>query len=578
MSAQFPRSHGSGDDYLEVVAALMEEFAQTEELGPTLRRALLRIVEVLHADFAVALQLQGRLGTPEARLVCRASVGGDDWVGRALPADQGTAARAIQSNAIQRSEDASREPEMIAAPGLEGGFQAMVCAPMSIRGQRLGAICVFNKAGTSFGAREIEVLSALASAAALAIINSRMAADLMQQARLKQEVEMAAEVQRTLLPRDQARDAPVHGVSLPAQGVSGDYYDILPLPDGRVAFALADVSGKGMRAALIMAKVATLFRSVGRRVLRPGALLARIEAELCETLSFGMFVTMVVGILDPRSGSICLSNAGHLPPILRHKHGRFERFPARDTPLGILCKLENNRYHEQTLQLRGGSLYLYSDGATEGPDEHGKPRGIDGLETLLEEYHGEPRSTRLHQVAERLSGTQAPLHDDLTLLVVEDGAMRLGAGGRRRRRPGLLVNQIIAAEASQLKVVRRLVDAAARQCGANVVWARELATAVDEACQNIIRHGYNLRMDERIQILVRQRGDALDVELVDSAPKVNEEACHGRPLDELRPGGLGTHLIRAFTDRVRYRPAPGGQGNRLVLTKLLHPSSDSEHS
>jgi sigma-B regulation protein RsbU (phosphoserine phosphatase) len=85
-------------------------------------------------------------------------------------------------------------------------------------------------------------------------------------------------------------------------------------------------------------------------------------------------------------------------------------------------------------------------------------------------------------------------------------------------------------------------------------------------------------MDERIQILVRQRGNALDVELVDSAPKVNEEACHGRPLDEVRPGGLGTHLIRAFTDRVRYRPAPGGQGNRLVLTKLLHHGSDSEHS
>jgi sigma-B regulation protein RsbU (phosphoserine phosphatase) len=559
------------EGYFELLADLLEEFAQSKDVGLTTERALGRIAQAMNAESASLFLLEGEYEDPESRLVCRAAFGPNPMMGLTINAHSGIAGRALARKLPQLVEDAARDPDFRSPRSLGVNYEihTMLCAPLCVRERRLGAVQIINRRGSRhlFDQRDAEALSALAASTALAIHNALLTHESLEQARLRQELELAGAVQRNLLPQELPADSPVHGLNWPARGVSGDFYDILPLPQGRIAFALADVSGKGMNAALIMVKCATLFRSFGKRIHEPGLLLGRIEQELCETLSFGMFVTMVVGVYDPRTHEVQLANAGHLPPLLRGRDGRFHELPAEDPPLGIQCRLERNRYRQTRVALGGGSLYLYTDGATETRRADGRMVGVEGLQALIDHHRKSGAGERLRAIAAELRGLETEPHDDLTLLVVEDRQPVVALRPRRRRSQALLVSQTIPAQAAQLKVVRRLVEAAARRAGAGCEWAQELVLAVDEACQNIIRHGYGNCGQGKIRLAIRRRGCALEVELVDDAPAVKDRDCRGRRLDELKPGGLGTHFMHALTDRVRRLPPPPGAGNRLLMVK-----------
>lgn len=560
-----------GVDYLDLIAGLIEEFSRSEDLEASLALALQRIAEVMDADAAGLFMLVGDYGNTDARIVCRACTGPIDVKGLDLPAHLGIPGRVLAKNRAEIVADAARDPDFIAPQtiGIDYDIRSLICAPLSHRDERYGVIELINprSPGLLFTARDAEALGALSAAAAFAIRNARLTQELLEQDRLKQELELAAAVQRNLLPTAANDCAPVQGLNIPARGVSGDFYDILPLPDGRVAFALADVSGKGMNAALIMVKAATLFRSLARRTQEPGLLLSRIEHELSGSLAFGMFVTMVVGVYDPRSKLVRLANAGHLPPLRRDASGAFEEYPAAAPPLGIVCKLDRNRYRECSFSIEGGALYLYTDGAIEARRDDGNLLGVEGLQALIADHAALAPGARLRAI---VAGLGAELRDDLTLLVIEDVETAMAAKPKRRRRDGArLVAQSIPAQVGQLKIVRRLVEAAAREVGAGADWAQELVLAVDEACQNIIRHGYKACPDGRIEFSIRRRRDTLEVELVDYAPKTGAEKCRGRALEDLKPGGLGTYFMHALTDLVQFAKPPAGAGNRLLLTKRI---------
>lgn len=559
--------------YLGLLAELMDELAEAGDIAQVARGVLRRLTEAMGAEAASLFLLEGELGEPQARLVCAASAGPSDVTGLSLPAASGIIGRALRENASQLVNDVRGDPDFLPPADPAFRIRSLICVPLAVRGERLGAVEVMNRraSGAKFGAKDVELLEMLAAAAALALANARLTQRLMEQARLQRELELAADVQRMLLPPAQPAGAPAHGLSLPARGVSGDFYDLVPLPDGRTVFALADVSGKGLNAALIMVKAHTLFRSFARKVHAPGLLLARIEAELADTMAFGMFVTMIVGILDPAQRLVVFSNAGHEPPLLRDESGGYASLPATDPPLGVISRLRNRRYHEERVALGTGSLYLYTDGVTEGRSARGQVLGVEGLKALIEASAHEPPAARLKSIAGAIAHGDEALHDDLTLLVLESRDPVSRARRRERRRPGrsLVVDQSIPARIGELRVIRRLVTAAAIRVGASPDWARDLALAVDEACQNIIRHGYGGECEARIQLRLKRLADRVVVELVDFAPPVTEDKCRGRRLDELRPGGLGVHFMHALTDQVRFLAPPAGAGNRLVLTKKL---------
>jgi sigma-B regulation protein RsbU (phosphoserine phosphatase) len=238
---------------------------------------------------------------------------------------------------------------------------------------------------------------------------------LVEQERMRRELDLAREIQRDLLPVPPDADFPVQGLNLSAMEVSGDFYDFFTLADGRIAWGLGDVSGKGMNAAMLMAKTISLFRCLGKAEHDPSQLLAVLNDEIAETASRGMFVTMAAGVFDPVSGEVVFANAGHQPPLFRSRSGGYSELEDSSPPLGIVPGMV---YAEQRIQLEGGRLYVFTDGVTEGKTGNGSMLELFGLKALLDALSGLPPVEQLAHVAESLVRPGVRLHDDLTLLVI----------------------------------------------------------------------------------------------------------------------------------------------------------------
>ena len=232
---------------------------------------------------------------------------------------------------------------------------------------------------------------------------------------LNRELELAREVQKSLLPHSEAGIPGIIGLNLSARAVSGDFYDYYHLADGRVAFCLADVSGKGMNAALLMAKSASLFRCLGKGIHDPGKLLGMLNREIFETSIHGMFVTMVAGVLDTQSGEVTLSSAGHLPALHMGPAALMGVYPAEAPPLGII---QDSQFVNQTFALDGGCLYLYTDGLLEA--RVGNLRlEEEGLLRLFKEYSHLPLAARPGAIVDAVVDPEGVVEDDLTLVIIE---------------------------------------------------------------------------------------------------------------------------------------------------------------
>jgi len=239
----------------------------------------------------------------------------------------------------------------------------------------------------------------------------------MRQEGVRRDLDLAAEIQRSLLPKSDPTLFPVHGLNLPIRRVSGDFFDFFWLDGDRIAFALGDVSGKGINAALLMAKAAGLFRCLAKRHDDPAAVLEAINHELWETSSRGMFVTMVGGVYDSPTGRVVFANAGHEPPLLRATDRDYHSFPAEQPPLGILPELN---LASQEIDLAGGELYIFSDGLTEYRYGDSEALGVKGLIQLLESMAELPLEERLRTLLEDLDQEGWEIRDDLTVLAIDD--------------------------------------------------------------------------------------------------------------------------------------------------------------
>ncbi|MEQ8357200.1 MAG: PP2C family protein-serine/threonine phosphatase [Kiloniellaceae bacterium] len=278
---------------------------------------------------------------------------------------------------------------------------------------------VSNERDAAFD-RAMKGLSGLAHA------NAALRRRLTEQLRAGDSLEMAADLQQSLQPNSVPGLQPIWGVNLPARKVSGDFFDFYRLDKARIAFALGDVSGKGMNAALLMAKTISLFRCLSKRIDTPAGLLQAINEELCETASRGMFVTMVAGHYWIANGRVCLANAGHQPPLLRRRDRSYTAFPAAAPPLGIAT---STCPAEEWIDLDGGELYTFTDGLTEYRYKSGEQLGVDGLIQLIEAVAEAPLARRLESLLETLDqddGWEA--RDDLTVLAIDDSWVRSDAG------------------------------------------------------------------------------------------------------------------------------------------------------
>ncbi|MCW8936243.1 MAG: SpoIIE family protein phosphatase [Gammaproteobacteria bacterium] len=234
---------------------------------------------------------------------------------------------------------------------------------------------------------------------------------------INRELNLAREIQQSLLPESQGDNYPVNGINLSAKILSGDFYDFFELDNGNIYFNLGDVSGKGVNAALLMAKTSSLFRCLGKRIDDPGELMHEINNELCETSIHGMFVTMVAGLYCPQTGEIQLVNAGNPPALLFLENGLCQEFEATAPPLGVM---PDTIYSKYTINLNNGSLYIYSDGVTEGYVNEKSMLELGGLFKLIAKMDDDLTATeRLKIITDKFTHTELPLRDDVTMLLLE---------------------------------------------------------------------------------------------------------------------------------------------------------------
>jgi phosphoserine phosphatase RsbU/P len=561
----------------DLVAELTHAFAASQCVAKTLDLALQRIAMALQAEGGAVFLLD----EPPTTLTCVACCGPVSLIGMSLPAGEGIVGRSIRTRRGELIGNVSLDRDFF--PGVDDatGFhtRSLLCSPIIIHGQCLGAIELVNPLGgrSHFAPEDLQVLEVLAAATGLALLGARSTERLVQQERMSKELDLAALIQQSMLPQPRGESFPVHGVSTPARVVSGDFYDIVALNDGRIGFNIGDVAGKGFRSALLMAKTASLYRCLVRSMRQPADLLRLINRELCETSAFGLFVTMIAGLYDPATGLVRLANAGHVPALVRQAKGEITSMSASMPPLGVDLELAASPTAEHSFYLDGGTLYLCTDGVTEGRLPSGEPLEMEGFERHLQATSALPVSAQLQTVLDRLAATQGELSDDATLLAVDD---RCAAAGRQSGDRGrmdapqpadgqLLVEVIAAAEPDRLRLLRPVVSEAATACGFNRDRAAEIVLAVDEACQNIIRHAYTGEPGGRIVLRLHRSSDCLVVLLRDFAEPVDVRKVCPRALDDTRCGGLGTHLMRTIMDEVVFEPPPEGRGNVLRLVKRI---------
>lgn len=569
---------GTESGALNFAASLARSFAASLNVDATVKQALASIIQLLETE-AGSLFLLDDSG---AMLVCRASVGPVKIDGLSVPTGQGIVGRAVAEDRLVVVENAYEDKNFFKAADEKTGFvtRSVLCAPMRVGDKLIGAVQVLNKrSGHPFdgiNGKDGNMLQVMANAAALAISNARLADQLVEQERIKRELELASEIQRSLLPL-QDDDMPICGINRPIREVSGDFYDYFELPDGTIAFALGDVSGKGMNAALLMAKTASLFRCLGKTIRDPARLLSILNREICETTSRGMFVTMVAGLYEPSTGLLRYANAGHLPPLIKFPDQLYETVAPDAPPLGILRDMH---FVDHEINLKGGLFVVFSDGLTEfryGEEE----LGVDGLNLLLEYTHNGSLRGRLERVLAELDQGGWQAKDDLTLLAIDDHAA--GKAWQREHAPALLApaeadflfGLSFPADPSRLKLMRPALEAAARACQFAEDEIHDLVLAAGEAIENIMIHAYGGQVKGEITLAVHRLPDGIMLRLRDFAPRVDTGKIEPRPLDEIRPGGLGTHFIRAIMDDASFIPLPDGEGNLLELVKRRRNAGDA---
>jgi phosphoserine phosphatase RsbU/P len=264
----------------------------------------------------------------------------------------------------------------------------------------------------------------LALLVSIILINLLVLLEVADRLSLKGELEVAREIQLAMLPTGTytAGDAEICGVTRPANTVGGDFYDVLPLvddPDRRVIITIGDVAGKGSPAALLMALLLAVLRTLVDEKLESRALVARLNTQICRHSPSSRFITLFYGVYTPSTGALTYVNAGQNPPLLRRADGSIERLGGTGIALGMF---EGSTYQAVDTSVgHGDLLLLYSDGITEAENPAGEPFEETGLERFLAARGGETPAALAPAILQAVEAhaRDSRFTDDLTVLILK---------------------------------------------------------------------------------------------------------------------------------------------------------------
>ena len=421
----------------------------------------------------------------------------------------------------------------------------------------------------------------------------------LEKGRLAREMELARNLQRSLLPasRHDVGKCVLVGAQEAATEVGGDYFDVVPLEDGRMGFAIADVAGKGLGGCLIMTMLSALLRGLRDRYPSPSDLLVAIDQSLRGSLPRGGFVTMTYGTLDPETGTISLASAGHLPAIVyRAATASIEWHRAKAVPIGALRKggIESMLVDEPLALEPGDLLVQITDGYSEAPAaDTGEGFDFTRIEATIRRHGAEGPEVVIRALDQAVRAwAPGPARDDQTILVVgrhpapvDEEAPGAPQPGSRLSEPLALI-QRLEREGGGLSLRPRLEDLA-RIRG----WLRERAagqpldpgaerlivSALYETCANLIEHGLQGRRPTPVDVwwllatgeatTAREPGDREVFVVRDRGTSFDPTTTHAgldNSLIRERRRGLGLEMIQRITTRIAYA---GGtpEGNVTVL-------------
>jgi serine phosphatase RsbU (regulator of sigma subunit)/anti-sigma regulatory factor (Ser/Thr protein kinase) len=475
-----------------------------------------------------------------------------------------SASEAVDIDALELDSPALRE---LKAAGVK------LAVPLVSQGELIGVLNLGPRLSEQdYSSDDRKLLDNLAAQAAPALRVGQLVreqeAEAVTRQRFEQELEVARLIQQHFLPKELPDLAgwQIAAFYRPAREVGGDFYDVIPLPDGRIGFVIGDVTDKGVPAALVMSATRSVLRASAQRIIEPGQVLERVNEHLCPDMPEKMFVTCLYGVLDIDSGLFRFANAGHDLPYVQTADGVVE-LRARGMPLGLMPGMS---YEEKEATLQpGDSVLLHSDGVLEA---HDAQRDMFGAPRLKATMARGPRGRELinHVLSdlEAFTGPDAEQEDDITMVTLQRSAG--GGMGSAESNGRVLAEFELASEpGNEREAIARVAEAVA---GLELESARleRLKTAVAEATMNAMEHGNEYRADRPVSIRVIHTPESLSVHVTDlgepgELPPAEKPDIEAKLEGRQKPRGWGLLLIEKMVDEARVTSEEGKHTVELVL-------------
>lgn len=434
-----------------------------------------------------------------------------------------------------------------------------IAVPLITQGELIGLLNLGPRLSEQdYSSDDRRLLSTLATQAAPALRVAQLVlqqqVDTRHRERIEQELRVARVVQQTLLPKT-VPDLPGWQIAahwLPARAVSGDFYDFYPLSDGRWGLVIADVTDKGVPAALVMANTHGILRAAAEQLVAPGKVLDRVNNLLCPDIPPNMFVTCFYAVLDPATGHLQYANAGHPTPYQRTCQGLVE-LRARGMPLGLFPDMPYDE--KETIVSPGDSLIFYSDGLVEAHNPQEEMFGSGRLKANLAAPDcGEKLIECLVNELNNFTGPGWEQEDDVTFVSLERLPALFGENSTGENQQ-ILLDISIPSEPGNEKQAMEQVARAVQSIGLAAARLERLKTAVAEAVMNAMEHGNHYQPDQPVQIEVAASTGKLVVQITDFGGRIDlpdpEPPDLEAKLEGLQsPRGWGLFLIKNMVDEM----------------------------
>lgn len=408
---------------LDLLYSLSQTFSSSLDLDEVLNRVMDEVIAAMKAErgFVMLLDQKRSLEFKAARGIDQRTINEPQFqVSRGIVEQVARDGQPVLTSDAQSDERFSMRQSVLLL-----GLRSILCVPLKQKDLVLGVIYVDNRLQSGiFSPSDLELLNAIASSAAIAIENARLYQLAVEKGRLEQELQMARQVQTSLLP-DHTPDVSgweFSAVWKPARQVAGDYYDFISYPNGKVGVVIADVTDKGMASALFMANTRTIIRASLNNSISPVDGISAANRLICSDSANGMFVTLFYAHIDPLTGAVTYVNAGHNPPLLsRIMHGgEVQIIPLNRTGIALGIEPEMTYTEVQIDLMPGESLLLYTDGVTDAINQQNVDYGMGRLESLLIYNMGKSASlvldTLIRSVQNFIQETEP--YDDITAAMI----------------------------------------------------------------------------------------------------------------------------------------------------------------